>query len=794
MKIILFSLLFTILCLSLVSSQDTNSNYDVKQKTLEIKKGDDPSINLTLLTPLNVNVIRGSNRKIAEVKIDIFDNTDLKELKEKSIDFYDLKEIKKISKKFKIKYKKEVSGYENISYIECQKDKDDINKENCRKVITDKLILKSGYVWEDYSDKIDYQDKSIILGIFIDVLPGEFGEWIPKDWFGYNIPQWASWNDTFEDGLLMYYDFTEPTDSSLIIDTVDKIYNGTIFANGDHITGKRGDSLRLDGTSGTYADVDSVNGISGLNNFTVSFWINVTGGAGVLRRIVNKATGLASTSEWLVLKTASDEIYFELYNSTGAVSYTGPVLSLNTTWYHVVIGQNDTNGYFCVNGSCTSVSKRSISATATKIRMGRNYADDSENYIGLIDEFALWNRSLDQAEISALYDSSNGTFRNPDQTLYISTSCGALDETMKFYVRDELNLSLLTADVDYIINYDYGGNQYSDYGTLTANTFYLCADLSTPGNYTLNYLELFYNEDTHVPRRYYIFSDVILSSTLVETNLYDLTSSDSTSVIISLSDSSANILQDYYIKLRKKYLTMNNYLTVEVTRTDENGLTILHLIEEDPLYIYEFYNSSGTFVYATSESKAICQETICKISFIIPIGAFEDSFYSVVEDNNFNYYINITTGNIVQFIYTSLNSSIYNVTFSLYGLSIINDSSLLFNQTDLNSDHGSLSFNVTSQPYNTFLVYVYFNDDYQTSKTLSKYDNSWELFSMDGLVFSILITIALCSLAMFDWRLSIIASVVSLVLSMWLKFIAGSVSSCVSIIIVGVFLIIQQEK
>ena len=113
------------------------------------------------------------------------------------------------------------------------------------------------------------------------------------------------------------------------------------------------------------------------------------------------------------------DYYLELGNANKAYvavgaterQYPGPTISLNA-WHSYVFVKTGTgdSGTLYIDGTALTSYTGSNGSTATLANAGwilGKFRNAGYEYNGLIDDFAIWNRSLSAAEVSSLYSSTS---------------------------------------------------------------------------------------------------------------------------------------------------------------------------------------------------------------------------------------------------------------------------------------------------------------------------------------------------------------------------------------------------
>lgn len=153
--------------------------------------------------------------------------------------------------------------------------------------------------------------------------------------------------------------------------------------------------------------------------FTVEFWANLTNvsaGAksGVVSRYVTVAGGPTAQRGYLFFANNGNATWqFRVYNNTGSttVTDTGIVTIAANTWYHVVGVYDGANISVYVNGVKTSTTTGTVvyapnTNSPTRIGAGTPETAPSLFFPGQLDNVAIYNSVLSDAQISAHYDAA----------------------------------------------------------------------------------------------------------------------------------------------------------------------------------------------------------------------------------------------------------------------------------------------------------------------------------------------------------------------------------------------------
>ncbi|MBI3588764.1 hypothetical protein HY095_06210, partial [Candidatus Micrarchaeota archaeon] len=169
--------------------------------------------------------------------------------------------------------------------------------------------------------------------------------------------------------------------------------------------------------------------IDGLANWTMSAWafVSATGGTYTLAETYGSGT-LGSGWQWAITGNRY-EIYFG--GVPGQPQYFGaPANSFANAWalYSITaqkVNSTSFNTSWFINGvyygsNYTGGSLPSLVPPVGMMVIGKNTNYNSEVFQGLLDDFKIWNRTLSQSEITALYNAGNPTNATGNETNWTS--------------------------------------------------------------------------------------------------------------------------------------------------------------------------------------------------------------------------------------------------------------------------------------------------------------------------------------------------------------------------------------
>lgn len=361
-----------------------------------------------LTTPHNVMVARGNDMLVGEFTfktsgelLDVFSGLYLK----------DMKSGNSISRGKQYKYKtfKEVSvdDYETV----CE----EVETHNgtsfqCQRIEVGNH-LETQMEWKPISNPNNVFIPNTVyeIGVFVDVEKDDYGDWVPEFYNYHLVEEWATWTESLNANLIIYYKLDGTPDP--VLDSANYL-NGT---NNGATSGQSG--IIGNGYSFDTSSEDSI--ISGIipeivnTNWTISLWVNSTG-IGIDQFLAGTRQS-SSSNYWFIEILANSSVKVE--SGDMGLFILGVDSLTSNTWHHIVlqVAANNVSLYIdgVVNGIDTSTTLLTVNSDRT-VEIGRWYNGFSTTFNGIIDEVGLWNRSLTKSEVEQLYNNGSGiTFTLP---------------------------------------------------------------------------------------------------------------------------------------------------------------------------------------------------------------------------------------------------------------------------------------------------------------------------------------------------------------------------------------------
>lgn len=209
--------------------------------------------------------------------------------------------------------------------------------------------------------------------------------------------------EPLSEGLQLYYKFEEPDWPGLQYEIRDSSGNGnhaTSYNGASQVTGKYGKGANFDGND-DYIILNKGNGITCEEQITYSAWIKWKEGDDVQQSIFQRYNAL------MYIDQATTELRMVLH--TEGASYNPWVIGKMPVneWIHVGFTYDgyDLNGY--INGEKVKfehglAGRSRIQESSNPIYMGHN-PSFMRAFQGVLDEMRIYNRALDEDEMSMLY-------------------------------------------------------------------------------------------------------------------------------------------------------------------------------------------------------------------------------------------------------------------------------------------------------------------------------------------------------------------------------------------------------
>jgi len=202
------------------------------------------------------------------------------------------------------------------------------------------------------------------------------------------------------------------------------IGNNATVSGTSYVAGKVG-THAIDFSSGDYVEVPndaSLNSATG----TLAFWINTTTStAGTHASLISKNTATSSLEGWHIYLD-NNQTGAQIKNAVSATTLAtaGPALN-DGLWHHIaLVYVSGGTSQIYVDGSLVSSTATTVAFTVTAafpLRMAVNVDAWWNDYVGAMDEVALWSRALSGVEVFSIYKAQSGTIAGVGDSAFTFT-------------------------------------------------------------------------------------------------------------------------------------------------------------------------------------------------------------------------------------------------------------------------------------------------------------------------------------------------------------------------------------
>ena len=263
--------------------------------------------------------------------------------------------------------------------------------------------------------------------------------------------------------------------------------------------------------------------------------------------------------------------------------------------------------------------------------------------------------------------------------------------------------------------------------------------------------------------------------------LMDLKTVDSTSFLFNYFDGNGLPVTDAIVHVYRRYIGEGAFREVERAKADNNGDTIVHLVEEDVIY-YFIISQYGEILFTSSQYTALCQATPCTIqieeseggaTFPIEWDLVDGGAYSISSS---------TTSRDVTLDYASTDAGTFNLTVYKY------ESDGTYTEIDTiagSGTSGSVVLNVPQSAGNvSFFASVDKDDEFVNSEWVDFTGKASDRFGITlSLFIASLLVLCLGLMAVSEGGAVIFWVILGMALSGFLGLINLNLASGVSVII-----------
>ena len=395
----------------------------------------------------------------------------------------------------------------------------------------------------------------------------------------------------------------------------------------------------------------------------------------------------------------------------------------------------------------------------------------------------IFNRGLSSETNSTLYNQSiiPIAMDNCSVNKMVILNYTLLDEDTQIVLNNGFNLStkitIYLFDPTYttlIANLSFSSALNSTQicvNNLSSNGVYIDAVASYDGG--IDYIQEFNN----IQKQF-----INNSSPQLNIPLYDLLITRSTEFLVTFKDSNFLPENNVLVDVTRFYVEQGVYKSVEVSKTDTSGTTLVHLVLGDVLYNIIF-KQNGVILAVLLNGRAKCNNIAtgdCQIS--------ANSFSSNINVEDFRYNHGLAVlqtcdrvNRLITGIY-SVNQSTSSVTMNVTELDNYNNQTTICSQTNSPTSSGVLYCSIPQAFGNiTVISNIYNNGILSDSITCSIHPNPVDLYDPSVTILVIMIVVTMSMMFISDIRGIMLGCFIGLILSGILVFVnQGNIFSSLS--------------
>lgn len=336
------------------------------------------------------------------------------------------------------------------------------------------------------------------------------------------------------------------------------------------------------------------------------------------------------------------------------------------------------------------------------------------------------------------YSYANGTIVSENITTATNQTINTLDidncvvnshVILNYTIKDEDTRAFLSnstwntsSNVYVQLSGDFSGDNFEFYsGNIVSNPIAICINnaLVTGENYRLD-AQIQYTADDYVTEYHYIENYTLNTSVSPQNvSLYLLLINRSQEFLITFKDTNLIPVEGALIEISRQYLSLGQFLSVEISKTDNDGKTIGHFVLNDE--VYTLYVKKNGVLLATYENvRAFCSDIVtgdCRINL--------NQVTSTSNPSSFTNYLGVLgteayndTSKVYTFDFTTNDSSSKTINVTIYKYdNFLNQT--ICSQT-LTSSSGTITCTIPAAYYNsTALVKILVNGEEYTSHIFS---------------------------------------------------------------------------
>jgi len=264
------------------------------------------------------------------------------------------------------------------------------------------------------------------------------------------------------------------------------------------------------------------------------------------------------------------------------------------------------------------------------------------------------------------------------------------------------------------------------------------------------YVETKYSASPTWVSEFYNIQNFTLRNNTMNQNisLFPLKTDDSTEFLITFKDNTFSLIEDVLITVTRKYIGDGIFRTVEIPKTDNDGQTVAHLVEND--VVYTFIAFKNGLLLATFENKIVkcedptideCNLNLNAFSTGTPVEEFQTN-------GNVNFVISFNeTTRIVKTTFNTIDGSVITAQINSTQFNIFGNTTVCTDE--LTSSSGTLTCTIPESFGNvTVISELTSNGELLGTKTSTIEEDPMDLYGLDGILMVILLLITLPFMAL----------------------------------------------
>lgn len=359
-----------------------------------------------------------------------------------------------------------------------------------------------------------------------------------------------------------------------------------------------------------------------------------------------------------------------------------------------------------------------------------------------------------------------------------------------------------SSDVYVKLSGDVSGTEYTyhAFNSLT-NPVQICANetLIASQNYRLD-SEIKFTANDYATEYHYI-ENYTLNSTFSpqNTSLYLLVSNRSQEFSITFKDNNLIPVNSALVYLTRQYLSLGQFLTIEISKTDADGKTISHFVLNDEVYTAYVYKD-GVLLATFENVRAYCPNaatTECKINLNQKSSTTNPSsflnYLGVIGTQSYN-----DTTKIYTFSFSTTSGSTKTINVSIYNYDPYLNTTIC--SEELTSSSGSISCTIPSTYYNsTILVNILVDGELYSQNIFQVSISRANDLDASRFILAFLLIVTIPLLAFTSGPMTLIFFIVGLVIAGGLALIdwggfIGPFSAFLWIVVAAIVLLVKASK